>query len=210
MEHIEVSLDTALTRMAVVPRVRGAGTASGLRAEDFDEIVRQNQGRVFRFLLSLLRDPDTADTLTQECFLRAYRKRASFRGDASIATWLTRIAINLAADHSKNRHNAFWSRLFGRHRSEDSQAAGLGVADARPSAERALIASEQYAAVRAVVDGLPARQKAVFLLRFVDEMSIQEIAKATGLETGTVKSHLHRALSAVRQIARVSPRPPTR
>jgi RNA polymerase sigma-70 factor (ECF subfamily) len=184
--------------MAVAP-FRRAGTASGLRAEDFDEIVRQNQGRVFRFLLSLLRDPDAADTLTQECFLRAYRKRASFRGDASISTWLTRIAMNLAADHGKNRRNAFWSRLFGRSRAEDSEAAVLAVADAQPSAERALIASEQYAAVRAVVDGLPPRQKAVFLLRFVEEMSIQEIAQATGLEIGTVKSHLHRALSAVRQ-----------
>jgi len=52
-----------------------------------------------------------------------------------------------------------------------------------------------------VVDELPPRQKAVFLLRFVEEMSVQEIAQATGLETGTVKSHLHRALSAVRQKA---------
>ncbi|MBI1750429.1 MAG: sigma-70 family RNA polymerase sigma factor, partial [Acidobacteria bacterium] len=66
-------------------------------------------------------------------------------------------------------------------------------------AERALIANEQYASVRAVVDGLPTRQRAVFLLRFVEEMTIEEIAQATGLETGTVKSHLHRALSAVRR-----------
>ena len=195
-------METALTSMAVAPRAAGRTRAvSGLRAEDFVEIVRQNQGRIFRFLMSLLRDPDAADTLTQECFLRAYRKRASFRGDASISTWLTRIAINLAADHRKNRRNTFWSRLFGRNHAEDSEAAVLAVADAQPSAERALIAGEQYAAVRAVVDALPPRQKAVFLLRFVDEMSIQEIAQATGLETGTVKSHLHRALSAVRQKA---------
>lgn len=180
---------------------RRTGTVSGLRAEDFDEIVRQNQGRIFRFLMALLRDPDAADTLTQECFLRAYRKRAGFRGDASIATWLTRIAMNLAADHCKNRRNAFWSRLLGRNRAEDFEATVLAVADAQPSAERALIAGEQYAAVRTVVDELPPRQKAVFLLRFVEEMSVQEIAQATGLETGTVKSHLHRALSAVRQKA---------
>jgi RNA polymerase sigma-70 factor (ECF subfamily) len=200
-------LDTALTRLAAAP-FRRAGTASGLRAEDFDEIVRQNQGRVFRFLLSLLRDPDAADTLTQECFLKAYQKRESFRGEASISTWLMRIAINLATDHRKNRRNAFWSRLFGRHPSESSEAAVLAVADAQPSAERALIAHEQYAAVRVAVDGLPSRQKAVFLLRFVEELTIQEIAQATGLETGTVKSHLHRALSAVRHVARgLPPRP---
>lgn len=186
-----------------------AGTASGLRVEDFDEIVRQNQGRIFRFLLSLLRDPDAADTLTQECFLKAFQNRESFRGESGISTWLMRIAVNLAADHGKNRRRAFWSRLFGRDPSAASEAAALAVADAQPSAERALIASEQYAAVRAVVDELPSRQKAVFLLRFVEEMTIQEIAQATGLETGTVKSHLHRALSAVRQVARGLPPRPT-
>jgi RNA polymerase sigma-70 factor (ECF subfamily) len=191
-------LDTALTRLAAASFQR-EGISSGLRAEDFDEIVRQHQGRIFRFLLSLLRDLDAAETLTQECFLRAYRKRASFRGEASIATWLTRIAINLAADHGKSRRRAFWSKLFGRDRAEGSEAAILAVADRRPSAERALIANEQYETVREVVDALPARQRAVFLLRFVEEMTMEEIAQATGLETGTVKSHLHRALCAVRR-----------
>ena len=191
-------MDTALTRLAAAPFQR-EGISSGLRAEDFDEIVRHHQGRIFRFLMSLLRDPDAAETLTQECFLRAYRKRASFRGEASITTWLTRIAFNLAADHGKNRRRAFWSRLFGHDRVESADAAMLAVADRRPSAERALIANEQYSAVRAVVDALPARQRAVFLLRFVEEMTMEEIAQATGLETGTVKSHLHRALCAVRQ-----------
>lgn len=191
-------MDTALTRLAAASFQR-EDTSSGLRAEDFDEVVRQHQGRIFRILLSLLRDSDSAETLTQECFLRAYRKRASFRGEASVATWLTRIAINLAADHGKNRRRAFWSRLFDRNRAEAADAAMHAVADRRPSAERALIANEQYTAVRAVVDALPARQRAVFLLRFVEEMTLEEIAQATGLETGTVKSHLHRALCAVRQ-----------
>ena len=191
-------LDTALDSLAAVP-LRRAGTAAGLRAEDFDEIVRGHQQRIFRILLALLRDPDAADTLTQECFLRAYRKRASFRGDASLATWLTRIAINLAMDHGRNRRRAFWSRLFGRHRSEADEAAALVVADPQPSAERTVIANEQFAAVRAVVDQLSERQRTVFLLRYVEEMTMEEIAAATGLEVGTVKSHLHRALSAVRQ-----------
>ena len=191
-------MDTALTRLAAAPSPR-AGIAAGLRAEEFDEMVRGHQQRIFRFLLSLLRDPDAADTLTQECFLRAYRKRASFRGEASLATWLTRIAINLATDHHRNRRSAFWSRLFGRHRSDVSEAAALVVADPQPSAERALIAREQAAAVRAVVDALPERQRAVFLLHFVEEMTLEEIAQAIELEIGTVKSHLHRALSAVRQ-----------
>ncbi len=191
-------MDTALTRLEVAP-LRRARPECGLRAEDFDEIVRAHQRRIFRFLLSLLRDPDAADTLTQECFLRAYRKRSSFRGEASVATWLTRIAMNLAADHGKNRRRAIWTQLFRRDRSEASEAPELAVTDPQPSAERALIASEQFAAVRAFVDTLPARQRAIFVLRFVEEMTLTEIAQATGLETGTVKSHLHRALGAIRK-----------
>jgi RNA polymerase sigma-70 factor, ECF subfamily len=191
-------MDTALTRLMAAPMQR-EGTASGLRTEEFDQIVRENQSRIFRILLSLVRDADAADTLTQECFLRAYRKRASFRGDASVRTWLTRIAINLAADYGKNRRRAFWSRLFSRDRTDASAAPALEVADRQPSAERALIAHEQVAAVRAMVEELPERQRAIFQLRFVEEMSLEEIAQATELEVGTVKSHLHRALSAVRQ-----------
>ncbi|HEV8383868.1 MAG TPA: sigma factor, partial [Candidatus Acidoferrales bacterium] len=104
-------MDTALTRLPdSALRIAPQGRATtGLRAEDFDEIVREHQQRIFRFLRSLLRDSDAADTLTQECFLRAYRKRASFRGEASVATWLTRIAINLATDYRRNRRCAFWS-----------------------------------------------------------------------------------------------------
>jgi len=61
--------------------------------EEFEAIVRDNQRRIYRLLLAMLRDSDEADNLTQECFLRAFRKRAGYRGEAGIATWLTRIAI---------------------------------------------------------------------------------------------------------------------
>src|SRR5207237_5211333 len=85
----------------------------GIAAEDFDEIVRQHQRRVYRVLFLLLRNSDAADTLTQECFVRAYEKRSSFRGEARIDTWLLQIAVNLARDHSRNRRAGFWKRLIG-------------------------------------------------------------------------------------------------
>lgn len=190
-------MDTALTRLttALFQRER---ISSGLRAEDFDEIVRQHQGRIFRFLLSLLRDPDAADTLTQECFLRAYRKRASFRGEASVTTWLMRIAINLAADHGKNRRRAFWQRLFGWARDEQPMDHAARVADPQASPERALAAREEVAAVWSAAEELSPQQRAIFVLRFAEEMPLEEIARAMQLEVGTVKSHLHRAVSAVR------------
>src|SRR5882672_10230408 len=88
-------------------------TVKGIAMEAFDDLVRQHQRRVYRVLFLLLRDPDAADTLTQECFLRAYQKRDGFRGESSADTWLLRIAVNLARDHLRNRRAGFWRRLIG-------------------------------------------------------------------------------------------------
>ncbi len=169
-----------------------------LAAEDFDRLVRLHQRRIYRVLLAVLRDADAADTLTQECFLRAYQKRQSFRGDATVATWLVRIALNLARDHQKSRRQWFWRRLLG-SADPSTEAAAAEVPDLRASPERTLLAREEAGSVARAVELLPARQREVFLLRFVEEMSLEEIAQATGLETGTVKSHLSRAVAAVRQ-----------
>ena len=74
---------------------------AGLNAEDFDTIVVDHQRGLYRLLLGLTRDPDTAATLTQDCFVRAYENRRSFRGEASVKTWLTRIAVNLAREEDR-------------------------------------------------------------------------------------------------------------
>src|ERR1039457_5271013 len=89
----------------------GQATAEGIAEDCFDEIVRQHQRRVYRVIFLLVKDSDVADTLTQECFLRAYKKRASFRGECALATWLLRIAVNLGRDHGKNRRISFWRKL---------------------------------------------------------------------------------------------------
>lgn len=172
-----------------------------IAAEDFDRLVLLHQRRIYRVLLAVLRDAEAADTLTQECFLRAYQKRQSFRGESSVGTWLVRIALNLARDHQKNRRQSFWRRLMG-STSEDTEAAAARLADGRASAERVLLAREEARAVARIVDHLPGRQREVFLLRFVEEMTLEEIAQATDLEVGTVKSHLSRALTTVRKKSR--------
>jgi RNA polymerase sigma-70 factor (ECF subfamily) len=147
----------------------------------------------------MLRDPDAADNLTQECFLKAYRRRGQFRGECSARTWLLRIAVNLARDHGKSRRLQFWRKLFAR-----SEEDGMleQVTDPQASPERVLLAREELSAVRAAVAQLPGRQRAIFLLRFFEDMSIQEIAAAMALRPGTVKTHLFRAIAAVREGAR--------
>jgi RNA polymerase sigma-70 factor, ECF subfamily len=165
--------------------------------EDFDAVVEAHKRRIYRLLLGMVRDPDAAETLVQDCFLRAYRSRASYRAEASVATWLAGIAINLARDHARSRRVAFWKRLFGG--GGNQEIAHAEVTDGRASPERDLLAREELNAVWAAVETLSPQQRAVFLLRFVEEMSLEEIGQATGLKTGTVKAHLFRAVSAVRR-----------
>ena len=188
-----------MAESTVTPFVATSRIADALAEADFDQLMRLHQRRIYRLLLGMLRDPEAADTLTQECFLRAWRKRAGFRGDATVGTWLVHIAVNLARDHARNRRLAFWRRLFSAPADNDdarAQAEQLPSPQAGP--ERALLARQELDAVWTVVGALPQQQKAVFLLRFIEEMSLEEIAEALGLRVGSVKSHLFRALSAVK------------
>src|SRR6266550_2689751 len=172
--------------------------AQRITAEEFDAIVRRHQRRVHRFLLMLLRDADEADNLTQECFLRAYQNLSSFRGDSSLETWLLRIAANLARDHARNRKTSFWKRLLGLDDDGTEEAPTLHLAAPEASPEQALLAREEVRAIWDIANNLSQQQRAVFLLRFVEEMELHEIAAALGLQVGSVKTHLFRALHTVR------------
>src|SRR5512139_1314530 len=79
--------------------------------EDFDEVVRLYWRSIRRFILASVRDTDAAQTLTQDCFLRAYFARGAFRGQADVKTWLMHIAINQVRDFGRNRRLQFWRRL---------------------------------------------------------------------------------------------------
>ena len=197
-----MSTGKAVLEAPLVPIVEQAAPAQGahgISAEAFDALVRTHQRQIYRILLLKLRDADAAETLTQECFLRAYAKRGDFRGEASIGTWLIRIALNLARDHAKSRRLAFW-RLLGRARREgDSVPRDAVLPDPDPHPDRRLIARERLVAVWAKVDRLPGKQRTCFMLRYVEEMPIGEIARAMQLEVGTVKAHLARAVGAVRR-----------
>jgi RNA polymerase sigma-70 factor (ECF subfamily) len=143
-----------------------------------------------------VRDADAAATLTQECFLRAYRHRNSFRGECTIETWLLRIAINLVRDHGKNRRLSFWRKLVGLE--ENGVSLHDRLPTPQPSAERVLLAREQLDAVWTAAASLSQQQRAVFLLRFAEEMSLADIADVLGLKVGSVKAQLFRALGKVR------------
>jgi RNA polymerase sigma-70 factor (ECF subfamily) len=165
--------------------------------DDFAPLVQSHQRRIYRVLLGMVRDPDAAQNLTQECFLKAYQRRASFRGEANVGVWLLKIAVNLARDHRRSRLREFWLRFSSS--SEEVEDLGQRLPDPHASQEQVLLGREEVASVWSVVEKLSPQQREVFILRFVEEMSLEEIAAATSLKVGTVKTHLFRAVHAIRQ-----------
>ncbi len=188
----EINVETALTTALTAPV---ESPAEQVLPERFDELMRRHQQRVYRVVLLLVKDRDAADTLTQECFLRAYENLAGFRGECREETWLVRIAVNLVRDHGRSRRASFWKRLIGLDDEGVSEPLAHG-----PCQERTVLARAELQAVWMALDSLSAQQREVFLLRFVEEMPLAEIAIALGLKVGTVKAHLFRALQNVRAV----------
>ena len=165
--------------------------------DDIDAVVALYEARIFRFLLVSTRDADAAQSLTQDTFVRAWLARASFRNDCSISTWLMRIAINLLRDHTRTNRFRFWKRAAAE--AVDVSDASVQIPHPNSSVEARMIASERMALVWDTVSHLSSRQRNIFILRFVDELDISEIATITGLPISTVKSHLYRALATIRK-----------
>ena len=169
---------------------------TGSELDDIETLVRTYRPRVLRFVAFSIGDPDLAESITQDCFLKAYNGRANFRGDCSINTWLTSIALNLVRDQQRLQKFRFWRQ---------ARASAIDVTDAanflpsnESSPESRILAKEQTAQVQAALANLSQNQRAIFLMRFSEEMELSEIAEAIHMPINTVKTHLHRALKSVR------------
>jgi len=182
---------------AILSQLAGA-PAADRTAEllDFEAVIELHWQRIYRFALASLRDADDAQTLAQDCFLKAYRGRAGFRGDAAVQTWLIQIAVNLIRDRARNRRLQFWKRTAS---GPATLAPELDdVLDTTADPERRILLREQVNAVWSATERLPERQRTAFLLRYVEELDLLQIAAAMGLSEGAVKTHLFRALRTVR------------
>jgi len=177
-------------------RVERTAHRSAAELEDMDGLFRTYRPRLYRYALLSLRDPDLAESLAHDCLMKAHAARAQFRGECSVGTWLTRIATNMIRDHVRLRKVQFWKAASSRSVEVSEMAGRLRAPGASP--ETSLLAREQVHQVWAAVEGLSENQRSVFLLRFVEEMELAEIAEALRMNVSTVKSHLHRALGAVR------------
>jgi RNA polymerase sigma-70 factor (ECF subfamily) len=168
--------------------------------QDFDRVMQLYWPRILRFVMASVRDRDIAETLTQDCFWSAYRSRNAFRGDSSLNTWLMQIAVNAVRKFYRNRKLQFWRQV--EHTAVDSSVISDRLPGREISPETRTLIHEQVRAVWAATKDLSERQRTVFLLRFMEDMDILEIAAATGLSESAVNVHLFRAVRRVRKSMR--------
>ena len=184
--------DPGIDEARLIQEVRAGKT------EAFEYFVRRYQRRITRIAFRLLRDAGEADCAAQESFLRAYQNLADFREGSTFETWLTRICINWCKDRLKRRRLVFYF-----HQSPAEQEGEAGpreiVAHPDPSPERRALSREIRERLGAAMDHLSPRQRSVFVLKHFEELSIPEISELTGLDTGTIKSHLFRAAHKIRE-----------
>lgn len=149
----------------------------------FAWLVESYQGPVYRLALRMGLSPADAEEAAQNAFLAAWRGLPSFRGEAKFSTWLYRLASNAAVDvlRREKKYENQWDI-------EDLQRP-----DAAPSPQEQLERQDTRQAVRAAMAALPAEFRQVLVLRYLQEMSYQEIAQALALPEGTVKSRINRA-----------------
>jgi RNA polymerase sigma-70 factor (ECF subfamily) len=168
-----------------------------VRELDFEIWMTAEQRRIYLLCLRLLRNRDEADSATQDVFVEAFRTLRK-RGAPAIqepAKWLTRVAFNTCYDRLRSKRWRFWQRqaladggdellritpAVGRSQEDDTRAC-----DIRRRLEKAL-------------ERLSVRQRAVFLLRHEEDRDLEEIAGIMGLDTGTVKAHMARAIKKLR------------
>lgn len=159
------------------------------RREAFDRLVVRHRRSIYRLCYRFVANQADATDLTQDVFLRAFRAIGGFKGEASVATWLYRIAVNL----SLNKVGARTPRV------ESIEDRHLPPS-AEPDAMSRMLASERADRVRAAVARLPKTQRATLILRVYQDLSHQEIADVLGSSVNAVKTNFFHALRNLRRL----------
>ncbi|MEM7625638.1 MAG: sigma-70 family RNA polymerase sigma factor [Planctomycetota bacterium] len=191
---------------ALLDRVHGGDRAA------LGELLRTHQQRIYHVCLRMVSQPDDAAELAQDVMVKVVQKIDGFRGDAKLSTWMTRIAMNLSISHLRKRrlrHTVSIDAASGAgpaatsgHASDNGT--GLSLAgrlpdDREPGPERCVEQKEMLDELQRAIAGLDDDQRAVLVLRDVEQWDYQQIAETLELPVGTVKSRLFRARLALRQ-----------
>jgi RNA polymerase sigma-70 factor, ECF subfamily len=169
----------------------------------FEVLMRRHNSRLFRVARGILRDDVEAEDALQDAYLEAYRHMAEFRGGAQLATWLTRIVINQALMRLRRRKRDRVVIDLGERLADHAGAPDpleTDVADeGTESAPRAVLRGEIRRLLERRIDDLPVAFRMVFIMRDVEDMSVQETADCLAIPAATVRTRLFRARALLRE-----------
>lgn len=176
-----------------------ATAAAGGNTAAFEKLMRRYNQRLFRTARAILKDDAAAEDVAQEAWVAAWRNLGTFRKEAGLATWLTRIVVNQALQTLRRmKPERVVVPLDGR---DDEVDLLESVADPAPRAmpEKAMQAAEMRQLIERKIDELPEAFRAVFMLREVEELSVEETAACLDVPEATVRTRLYRARARLRE-----------
>jgi RNA polymerase sigma factor (sigma-70 family) len=182
----------ALTRPAppddaeLIDAILAEGVEVGVREEAFRALVERYEERIFRLLARFARDRAEAEDLTQEVFVKLFRKLHTFQQDSAFYTWLYRIAINTATDWLSRQRRR---RLHLVDEWESIERGGRNEA----GSDEPLLEAELRQVTRQVLETLPDKYRTILVLREYEDLSYQQMAEVLRCSIGTVESRLFRA-----------------
>jgi RNA polymerase sigma-70 factor (ECF subfamily) len=162
----------------------------------FAQLVTRYKDSITNYLSMMISDYDMAVDLCQETFLRVYRNIGRYSNLYQFSTWIYRIATNLAIDemrYRKRRGQVFYRNVWGKRRSEDHEAPEFELTDVRRGPRDEFLRKESSQVLSEAIRSLPEKYRTAFIMKEVQELPYDEIAKVLNCSAGTIKSRLHRA-----------------
>jgi len=164
----------------------------------FDEIVFRYKGRLYSFIMRMVKEPALAEELTQETLIRVYIHAAKYREIARFSTWVFTIATNLV--RNKMRQRSRRPNMISLNPAPDDDEMPVDPADTRADTSARVQREELGRLIAEATEKIPERYRIPFLLREVEQLSYEEIQQVTGLKLGTVRSRINRARTRFRAL----------
>ena len=161
-------------------------------------LVRRHNQRLFRAARAIVRNDAEAEDVVQASYVSAFTHLASFRGDAELTTWLTRITINEANTRLRRRRSLTGLEQVDAEQGKSAQIIQFPLINPQLDPETEMVRQEVRHILEQAVDGLPDAFRTVFVLRDVQGLSIEETAAFLGIKPETIKTRLHRARRLMR------------
>ena len=175
---------------------------AGVRDGDedaFQEIVRRYRNPITNFVYRMLDDYDRSVELAQETFIRVYTSAGRYQANHNFSTYIYRIASNLAISELRQRKRRRLVSLFSPFSNEDGEIVEIDLPDGNTLQDQSLIEDERRKAVSRAIASLPQKYRAAIVLRDIEEMSYDGIARVLSLSEGTVKSRINRARNLLKE-----------